>query len=85
MPSQHGCQGHEPNLRSGAASAALDARPDRRTIVTDRDNFPTDRYVLEGLARDRDREIAWIDPAAPPNIHLAPLMRDHVLPPARVA
>jgi len=43
------------------ASAALDARPDRRFIVTDRANFPTDRYVLEGLARDRDREIAWLD------------------------
>jgi kynureninase len=44
------------------ASAALDARPSRRFIVTDRANFPTDRYVLEGLARDRDREIAWLDP-----------------------
>jgi kynureninase len=44
------------------ASAALDARADRRFIVTDRANFPTDRYVLEGLARDRDREIAWLDP-----------------------
>jgi kynureninase len=44
------------------ASAALDARPGRGTIVTDRANFPTDRYVLEGLARDRDREIAWLDP-----------------------
>jgi kynureninase len=44
------------------ASAALDARPGRRIIVTDRSNFPTDRYVLEGLARDRNREIAWLDP-----------------------
>jgi kynureninase len=44
------------------ASAALDARPGRRMIVTDRANFPTDRYVLEGLARDPDREIAWLDP-----------------------
>ena len=44
------------------ASAALDARPERRVIVTDRANFPTDRYVLEGLARDRDRQIAWLDP-----------------------
>jgi kynureninase len=44
------------------ASAALDARPGRRVIVTDRANFPTDRYVLEGLAHDRDREIAWLDP-----------------------
>src|SRR5439155_20231606 len=31
------------------ASAALGARPDRRVIVTDDDNFPTDRYVLAGL------------------------------------
>ncbi len=44
------------------ASAALDARPGRRFVVTDRANFPTDRYVLEGLARDRDREIGWLDP-----------------------
>jgi kynureninase len=44
------------------ASAALEARPARRIIVTDRANFPTDRYVLEGLARDRDREIAWLEP-----------------------
>jgi kynureninase len=44
------------------ASAALEARPGRRFILTDRANFPTDRYVLEGLARDRDREIAWLDP-----------------------
>jgi kynureninase len=44
------------------ASAALEARPGRRFIVTDRANFPTDRYVLEGLARDRDREVAWLDP-----------------------
>jgi kynureninase len=30
--------------------AAVAARPGRPAIVTDRDNFPTDRYVLEGLA-----------------------------------
>ncbi len=44
------------------ASAALTARPGRRVIVTDQANFPTDRYVLEGLARDREREIAWLEP-----------------------
>ncbi len=32
------------------AWAALDARPGRRVLVTDDDNFPTDRYVLEGIA-----------------------------------
>ncbi len=35
------------------ASAALDARPGRSVIVSDDDNFPTDRYVLEGLAKER--------------------------------
>lgn len=44
------------------ALAALEARPGRRAIVTDRANFPTDRYVLEGLARARGLEIRWIDP-----------------------
>lgn len=43
------------------AAAALDARPGRRTIVTDRDEFPTDRYVLEGLADARGLTIRWID------------------------
>lgn len=32
------------------AAAALAARPDRRVIVTDDDNFPTDSYVMQGLA-----------------------------------
>jgi len=50
------------------ASAALDARPGRRQVVTDVDNFPTDRYVLESLARTRGLEIVWLefDPAAGP-------------------
>jgi kynureninase len=43
------------------AAAALDARPDRRVIVTDRANFPTDRYVLEGLAGARGLELRWLD------------------------
>ena len=43
------------------ASAALDARPGRRTIVIERSEFPTDRYVVEGLARERDLEIRWLD------------------------
>src|SRR3954447_18188012 len=32
------------------ARAAVDARPDRREIVTDVNDFPTDRYILEGIA-----------------------------------
>ena len=41
--------------------AAVDARPGRREIVIDRDNFPTDRYVLEGIAAERDLTIRWVD------------------------
>ena len=43
------------------ASAALDVRPGRRTIVIERSEFPTDRYIAEGLARERDLEIRWLD------------------------
>ncbi|HKB27974.1 MAG TPA: aminotransferase class V-fold PLP-dependent enzyme, partial [Candidatus Limnocylindrales bacterium] len=43
------------------AAAALDARPGRRVAVVERSEFPTDRYVLEGLARERDLEIRWLD------------------------
>ena len=35
------------------AMAAVDARPTRRVVVTDDDNFPTDRYVLQGIAQAR--------------------------------
>jgi kynureninase len=50
------------------ACAALEARPGRREIVTDTDNFPTDRYVLEGIARSRGLQIRWLsfDPAEGP-------------------
>jgi kynureninase len=30
--------------------AAIKARKDRKTIITDAANFPTDRYILEGIA-----------------------------------
>jgi len=42
------------------ACAALDARPGRDVIVTDDDNFPTDRYVLEGIAAQRGCELRMI-------------------------
>jgi kynureninase len=50
------------------ATAALELRPGRTQIVTDVDNFPTDRYVLEGLARARGLELVWLhcDPHAGP-------------------
>ena len=43
------------------AVAALDARPDRRVIVTDKENFPTDRYVFEGLAGQRGLTLRMVE------------------------
>ena len=43
------------------AVAALDARPDRRVIVTDKENFPTDRYVFEGLAAQRGLSLRMVE------------------------
>jgi len=59
------------------ASAALDLRPGRSEIVTDVDNFPTDRYVLEGLARARGLELRLIEfdrAAGPEPDQLAPAL-----------
>ena len=37
-------------------------RPGPRTeIVLDTDNFPTDRYVLDGIARERGLTLRWIE------------------------
>jgi kynureninase len=41
--------------------AALDARPGRRSVVAAREAFPTDRYVLEGIAADRWLTVRWVD------------------------
>lgn len=41
-------------------TAALAARPDRRVIVTDSDNFPTDRYVLEGIAARSGATVRYV-------------------------
>jgi kynureninase len=54
------------------ARAAVDAQRNgsehgrRREIVVDTENFPTDRYVLEGIADERGCVLRWIetDPAA---------------------
>jgi kynureninase len=43
------------------ACAAIDARPGRTALVTDRDNFPSDRYVLEGIAAQRGLELRMLD------------------------
>lgn len=49
------------------ARAAVDARsgpahPGRTEIVVDTDNFPTDRYLIEGIAAERGLTLRWIEP-----------------------
>jgi kynureninase len=41
--------------------AAITARPGRRTVISDTSNFPTDRYILEGLCRDLGCNLVLID------------------------
>lgn len=57
------------------ASAALDARPDRRAIAVSRNEFPTDRYVVEGLAASRGLEIRWIEEDDVEGVDLAAVER----------
>lgn len=37
------------------------ADPARVEIVVDRDNFPTDRFLVEGIAAERGARVRWID------------------------
>jgi kynureninase len=41
--------------------AAINARPGRKTIITDAANFPTDRYILEGIAKQLSLNLVIID------------------------
>jgi len=41
--------------------AAINARPDRKTIITDAANFPTDRYILDGIAQQFGLNLVFID------------------------
>ena len=41
--------------------AAIKARPGRKTIITDAANFPTDRYILDGIAQQLGLQLIIID------------------------
>lgn len=43
------------------ARGALTMRPGRTEIVLDRDNFPTDRYLLEAIAGELNLTLTWIE------------------------
>ena len=52
-------------LVRAAFDAQVRADPQRVELVIDRDNFPTDRFVVEGIAAERGGRVRWIeaDPA----------------------
>ena len=66
--------------------AAIHARPGRKTIITDAANFPTDRYILDGIAKQFDLKLVIIDNEDPSiAVHerittevLAPYLNDDV-------
>jgi kynureninase len=41
--------------------AAISARPGRKTIITDAANFPTDRYILDGIAKSHGLNLVIIN------------------------
>jgi len=41
--------------------AAIQARPGRKTLITDAANFPTDRYILDGIAKQFGLNLVIID------------------------
>jgi len=42
-------------------SAAVAAKPNRKTVITDTANFPTDRYILEGICKQRGLKLVLIN------------------------
>jgi kynureninase len=48
-------------LLRAALDAQMTADPRRTQIVVGRDDFPTDRYLVEGIAAERGAELVWID------------------------
>jgi kynureninase len=45
--------------------AAINARPGRKTVITDAANFPTDRYILDGIAQQLGLTLIIIDNESP--------------------
>jgi len=42
-------------------NAALDRRPGRSTILIEKDNFPTDLYVVQGIAQARGMQTTYLE------------------------
>ncbi len=60
--------------------AAIHARPGRKTIITDTANFPTDRYILDGIAKQFGLNLVLIN-NEDPNIAIHERITTEVLAP----
>jgi kynureninase len=61
------------------ARGGVALRPGRDEIVVDTDNFPTDRYVVEGVAAERGLTVRWVDSDPEAGVEpadLAPVLSD---------
>ncbi len=54
------CDSTSVNLYKLASAAAQAAPASRTVIVTDDDNFPTDRYILEGVAQQQNMTVRTV-------------------------
>lgn len=66
---------------SAALSIAAQDAPQRRVIVSERSNFPTDLYIAEGLCKERGYKLKLVEPheiAAALTPDVAILMLTHV-------
>jgi kynureninase len=66
---------------SAALTLAAQDAPDRKRIVSERSNFPTDLYIAEGLCKERGYELQLLEPeeiASSLTSEVAVLMLTHV-------
>ena len=64
------------------ASAAIKARANRKTIIIDAANFPTDRYIMQGLAQQHGLNLITInneDPSISSNELITPQLLEKYL------
>jgi kynureninase len=66
---------------SAALHIAAEDAPERKKLVSERSNFPTDLYIAEGLCKERDLQLVLVEPedmAAALTADVAVLMLTHV-------
>lgn len=63
--------------------AAIAARPDRDELVVLRDEFPTDRFIVERLADDHGLTVRWVD--APLDAGITPELAAAAVGPRTIA